>query len=180
MAGYPIDEVEAAFREYWETGAVGEDWDGFADMFTGDARYIEHFLGNRNGREEIRAWINETMEAYPEIYTAYEWHMAAPDGRVVVYMQNRRDNPEPGGAPIDFPGITILQYAGDGKFSSEEDFWSVKAGIDTSKGYAEACARFDPAHPSKRTRQAWGAGPAWTRGAASYAQRAGSPGVGLP
>ena len=34
-------------------------------------------------------------------------------GRAVVYMQNRRDHPS-GRGVIDFPGITILQYAGDG------------------------------------------------------------------
>ena len=46
-------------------------------------------------------------------------------------MQNRRDNPEPGAPPIDFPGITVLQYAGDGMFSLEEDFWSLPEGIET-------------------------------------------------
>jgi hypothetical protein len=30
-----------------------------------------------------------------------------------VYMQNRRDHPS-GTGTIDFPGITILGYAGDG------------------------------------------------------------------
>ena len=73
------------------------------------------------------------MEEYGEIYTAYEWHMIDDDGRVVVYMQNRRDNPEPGAPPIDFPGMTVLQYAGNGKFSLEEDFWSLPEGIETLK-----------------------------------------------
>ena len=78
-------------------------------------------------------------------------------------MQNRRDNPEPGAPPIDFPGITVLQYAGDGMFSLEEDFWSLPEGIDTAKRYAAACKQFDPEHPAKRTRQDWGSGPDWTR-----------------
>lgn len=34
MAIYPIEEVEAAFRAYWQAGAVGEDWDRWADLFT--------------------------------------------------------------------------------------------------------------------------------------------------
>ena len=37
--------------------------------------------------------------------------------RVVFYAQNRRDSPEPGQPPIDFPGVSILHYAGDGKWS---------------------------------------------------------------
>ena len=134
MTQFDRDEVEAAFRTYWQLGAVGEDWDAWCDQcFTEDVTYIEHILGSKNGREEVRAWIKPTMEDYGEIYTAYEWHMVDDDGRVVVYMQNRRDNPEPGAAPIDFPGMTVLQYAGDGKFSLEEDFWSLPEGTDTAE-----------------------------------------------
>ena len=44
----------------------------------------------------------------------------------------------PGAPPIDFPGMTVLQYAGDGKFSLEEDFWSLPEGTDTAKRYAAA------------------------------------------
>ena len=120
------DEVETAFRNYWQLGAVGEDWDAWCDKcFTEDVTYIEHILGDKDGREAVRAWIKPTMAEYGEIYTAYEWHMVGDGGRVVVYMQNRRDNPEPGAPPIDFPGMTVLEYAGDGRFSLEEDFWSL-------------------------------------------------------
>ena len=106
MGGHDVhrDEVEAAFRNYWQLGAVGEDWDAWCDeCFTEDVTYIEHILGNKDGREEVRAWIKPTMEEYGEIYTAYEWHMVGDDGRVVVYMQNRRDNPEPGAAADRLP-----------------------------------------------------------------------------
>lgn len=68
--------------------------------------------------------------------------------------------------PIDFPGITVLQYAGDGKFSLEEDSWAVNAGMATAKEYAAACAEFDPEHPKRRTRHEWGSAPEWTRPAA--------------
>ena len=169
------DEVERAFQRYWELGAVGESWDEWVDeCFTDDVTYIEHILGNKNGREEVRAWIKPTMEEFGAIYTAYEWHMVGDDGRVVVYMQNRRDNPEPGKPPIDFPGITVLQYAGDGKFSLEEDFWSLTEGTETAKQYFKACKQFDPDHATKRTRNDWGNGPAWTQGAKSYDESRGA------
>lgn len=170
MASYAKDEVEAAFQNYWRLGAVGEDWDGWVDeCFTDDVTYIEHVLGDMSGREEVRAWIKPIMEDYCELYTAYEWHQIGDDGRVVVYMQNRRDNPEPGAPPIDFPGITVLQYAGDGRFSLEEDFWSYPGAIEASKRYAEVAASIDPGHKERRTRLDWGSGPAWTRGADSWA-----------
>src|SRR5205085_2118060 len=83
------------------------------DLFTDHAVYIERVLGHMTGRREIKPWITQIMAAYPELYTVYEWHMIDGD-RVVFYMQNRRDNPEPGAPPLDFPGISILHYAGGG------------------------------------------------------------------
>ncbi len=169
MSEFNRDEVEAAFRNYWLLGAVGEDWDAWCDeCFTEDVTYIEHILGSKNGREEVRAWIKPTMEDYGEIYTAYEWHMIGDDGRVVVYMQNRRDNPEPGAPTIDFPGMTVLQYAGNGMFSLEEDFWSWTEGGATFKEYVDQSKKFDKDFRLKRTRRNWGNGPEWTRGASTY------------
>jgi hypothetical protein len=166
------EELEEAFRRYWQTGAVGEDWDGFADCFTDDAVYVEHVLGSLRGRQAIRTWIVATMQDYGELYTVYEWHMVdEASGRIVVYMQNRRDHPS-GQGTIDFPGITILGYAGAGLFGYEEDFWAVPAARRAFRDYAEACREIDPDHPQKRTRHHWGEGPAWTRGARSWHQRA--------
>ena len=108
MARFNRDEVEEAFRHYWRTGAVGEDWPGWSDLFTEDAVYHERVLGSMKGRESIRRWILPIMDQYCELYTAYEWHMVDETRRVVVYMQNRRDHPS-GKGVIDFPAITILQ-----------------------------------------------------------------------
>jgi SnoaL-like domain len=174
MAAYDVDEVEQAFRRYWQTGAVNEDWDAWVEMFTDDVDYREHYLGFMRGREAVREWIKPIMQQFGELYTVYEWHMCDPSGRVVVYMQNRRDHPDGVSPPIDFPGITVLQYAGDGRFSLEEDFWAVNRGIETAKEYAEACTAHDPDHPQQRTRRNWGKGPEWARGAPTYAERAGA------
>jgi NAD(P)-dependent dehydrogenase (short-subunit alcohol dehydrogenase family) len=75
MAQFSRDEVERAFQHYWRTGAVGEDWDTWADLFTEGADYVEHVVGTMKGREPIRAWIKPiTLESW-ELYTAYEWHI---------------------------------------------------------------------------------------------------------
>jgi hypothetical protein len=171
MSTYSHDDLERAFRRYWQTGAVGEDWEAWPDLFTEDAEYVEHVLGSMHGRAAIRAWIGPIMARYGEIYTAYEWHMVDPaSGRVVVYMQNRRDHPSGKGC-IDFPGITILDYAGDGHWKREEDFWAVPQAQTAAKEYAEACAKHDPQHAKKMTRRDWGSGPDWTQGAPTYAER---------
>lgn len=147
MGAVSPQELEEAFRVYWQTGAVREDWDAWADLFTEDADYVEHVLGTLKGREAIRAWIKPIMEQYGELYTAYEWHMIDPGrGRVVVYMQNRRDHPA-GAGTIDFPGVTILDYAGGGRWSREEDFWDVPRAREAQRLYEEACRRHDPDHP---------------------------------
>jgi hypothetical protein len=171
MGKFSREEIEQAFQKYWSTGAVGEDGDGFADVFTEDAHYMEHVLGSMNGREEIRSWIKNVMEEFGEIYTAYEWHTIDEESdQAIVYMQNRRDHPS-GTGTIDFPGVTILHYAGEGLFDREEDFWAVPAGRATVEEYAKACEKHDRDHKAKRTRLDWGNGPAWTRGAKSYFDR---------
>jgi len=171
MATVGREELEAAFVRYWRTGAVGEEWDAWADLFTEDAVYVEHVLGTLHGRAAIRAWIKPIMAQYGEIYTAYEWHMVDPEsGRVCVYMQNRRDHPS-GTGVIDFPGITILQYAGGGRFSYEEDFWAVPGAQRATEAYEAARRAHDRAHRAKQTRHDWGRGPEWTQGGRSYAAR---------
>ena len=171
MARYGRDEIENAFRRYWQAGAVGERWDDWADLFTEDADYVEHVLGNLKGREAIRAWIKPIMEQFCELYTVYEWHSVDPElGRVVVYMQNRRDHPS-GKGVIDFPGITILDYEGNDRWKREEDFWAVPAAHQSVSDYSAACKQYDPDHQQKRTRFNWGDGPDWTRGARTWFER---------
>jgi len=171
MPTYSNDELESAFIRYWRTGAVGEEWDAWADLFTEDARYVEHVLGSMHGREAIRAWIKPIMAQYGEVYTAYEWHVVDPaTGRICVYMQNRRDHPS-GTGVIDFPGITILHYAGGGKFDYEEDFWAVPGATKSTEEYEAARKAHDRDHRKKMTRLDWGRGPEWTQGGRSYAER---------
>ena len=170
MAKYTREELEQVFQTYWRTGAVGEDWDAWADLFTTDCEYVEHVYGTMRGRETVRAWIKPIMERYGELYTAYEWHVVDPDrGRVVVAMQNRRDDPG-GGPPIDFPGVTILDYAGGGLWSREEDYWSTR-GREAAMRAWEAAVRTHPDAAARRTRRDWGNGPDWTRGGGSWAER---------
>ena len=50
----------------------------------------------------------------------HEWTMV--DGpRVVSFWQNRLPGSAPDGGPLQAPGISVLHYAGNGKFSYELD-----------------------------------------------------------
>lgn len=159
---FDLDEVEREFRRYWRVGLVAEDWPAWCQLFTEDVVYDERILGTLRGRAAVEAWIVPLMAKWPEIYGVYDWHVADPSGRVFFRMENRRDRPG-GGAPIDFPGVTILQYAGGGRWSHQEDYWATLAAKDTAIEYAKLMAAHDPGHRARATREDWGAGPAFTR-----------------
>jgi len=162
-ARFTRDEVDEAFQHFYRLGCVVEDWTGWADLFTDDARYVEHFWGELHGRDEIRAWIDPVMSGVPEIYTVLEWYMVDGD-RVVWRMQNRRDNPDPDGPPyFDFAGLSVAEYAGDGAWSYEEDYWDVRGARETAEGYAAACRAMQPDLRTKLSRKHWPDGPAWAR-----------------
>lgn len=167
MPTFDVEEVEAEFRRYWQAGMIREDWNAWADLFAEDVVYYERVLGTMRGRETVRAWIVALMEQYGEIYGIYDWHHADPSGRVVFRMNNRRDHPS-GEGFIDFPGITVLQYAGKGLWATEEDYWDQRLGVAQFQEYEAALAAHDSDHREKRTRLHWGDGPAWTQGQASF------------
>jgi len=167
VAAFELAEVEEAFRHFWYTGMIREDWNAWADLFTEDVVYDERVLGTMRGRETIRQWIVPLMEQYGEIYGVYDWHAADPSGRVVFRMVNRRDHPS-GKGVLDFPGVTILQYAGNNQWSSEEDYWAEKLGIQQFQEYEAALKAHDPDHRTERTRNDWGKGPDWTIGKTSF------------
>jgi hypothetical protein len=162
MTAFERAEVEEAFRHLWRVGPVGEDWDAQARLYTDDAVYIDHYYGKKSP-EEFRLWCNSLMnDDFPELYTVYEWHVV--DGnRVIVHMQNRRDNPDPSGRPIDFPGLTVYEYAGDGRWRYEMDYWGTAAAVAAGRAYRDAVDRFDPEHPRRRTRLNWPTNPDWAR-----------------
>ncbi len=159
---FDLAEVEAQFRRYWRTGIVHEDWPAWCALFTEDVCYDERILGSMHGRAAVQTWIEPLMAKWPEIYGVYDWHVADPSGRVFFRMENRRDRPG-GGPVIDFPGVTILQYAGDGLWSHQEDFWATELARDTAVLYERLRRAHDSEHRARRSREDWGHGPAWTR-----------------
>jgi hypothetical protein len=158
------DEVEAAFAHWYATGPVGEDWQTWVELFTDDVYYCDHFWGPLYGKDEMKVWIAASMGGVPEIYTVLDWYTI--DGeKVCFHMQNRRDNPDPDGPPyFDFPGLSTLWYAGDGKWLAEEDFWDLSGARRTAKLYDDACAKTGVTDPRDRmTRKHWPASPDWAR-----------------
>ena len=118
MADFSRDEVEAAFINYWVTGCIRENWEAWVDLFVDDVEYVDHWWGPLHGKEEVKVWIAASMGGVPEMYTPLDWYVIEGE-KIVFHMENRRDNPDPEGPPyFDFPGVSTLWYAGDGKFAA--------------------------------------------------------------
>jgi len=124
------EELEQAFETYQrvaaDAGRTG-DWASWADLFTEDAEYVEHLYGTMRGREAIRAWISETMSTYPgNAMPAFPigWSVIDEDkGWVICQVWNRMEDPGDGSIHQAY-NVTILKYAGDGRWSYEEDIYN--------------------------------------------------------
>ena len=127
---YPRAELEQAFVDYQahgaEAGRTG-DWSRWADHFTEDATYIEHHYGTFTGREAIREWITGCMSEFPgNVMPEFpvEWYIVDEDrGWIVCQIWNRMADPGDGSIHQAY-NLTVLKYAGDGLWSSEEDVYN--------------------------------------------------------
>jgi hypothetical protein len=149
------DEVESAFRHYFLTGPVHEDWKAWSQLFTEDATYNDHFWGTFHGPSEIQRFLEGTMSFAAHVYSPLVWYVI--DGARIVYkVVNRADNPEPGDDPLEFPSLQVIQYAGDGRWSSEDDWWTVAEMKLFNQRYAAARERAGQNAIDPLSRSDWG------------------------
>jgi hypothetical protein len=122
-----IEQAYAAFHGQVEGYASSGNWDGFADLFTEDAVYKEHAFGEFHGRDAIRTWSVKTMTSFPgSVMTGFPlaWSVVDPaSSRLICEVRNLM--PDPGdGSVHEESNLTIMTYAGDGRFSREEDIYN--------------------------------------------------------
>lgn len=111
-------ERYVATRERVTAGELG--WEALAEFFTDDAVFVDPAWGRVEGLENIRQFLKESMAGLETWSFPHEWTMV--DGpRVVSLWQNRLPGAGPDGAPLAAPGLSVLHYAGNGKFSYELD-----------------------------------------------------------
>jgi predicted SnoaL-like aldol condensation-catalyzing enzyme len=159
---HPREEVAAAFAEFSRRGAEARDWPAWADLFTDDALYIEHNLGTFHGRDEIKAWIVSTMADHKAMTFEIPWSMIDGD-RVAFYIWNLLPDPAGGSAEYKFPNSTVIHYAGDGRWSYEEDYYNPADAARVFTEWFTAGGRRDtPADPSLRGVVDWSPEPVAT------------------
>jgi hypothetical protein len=140
MSRFERREVEDAYRNFVAVGDSG-DWNAWADLHTEDCVWVEHHLGTFEGREAIRKAIVEVMKPVPMMTFPVGWH--AIDGhRVVFYPWQVMPDPKGGDEVYRFGCVTILEYAGDGLFSLQEDLYNPREADAVMKRWVEAGGRF--------------------------------------
>lgn len=133
-----------------------------AELFTADGKYRDHFYGTFAGPAEIARYLEGTMGAVPAVYNPLVWYTI--DGNRVVYkLLNRVDNPESGEPPIDFESLQIITYAGNGKWSAQEDWWVMYEMKKFSTAIEEARRKFPVPSNTELSRKDWGQWIDWAR-----------------
>jgi SnoaL-like domain len=129
MTTQPISELREAYDHFSRVSdecAASADYNAFADLFTTDCTYIEHVFGEMLGREAVREWIVPLMKMYPNDQMTYthDWVLFdAENGRVIFCA--RTHMPDLGdGRAYSTTNWSMIDYAGDGLFSREEDIYN--------------------------------------------------------
>jgi|AACY02.9.fsa_nt_gi hypothetical protein len=141
MGRWSRDELQRAHDNFVATAARSAatgDWTAWSELFTEDAEYEEHLYGKMSGRTEILAWISKTMAQYPNRHMTsfpHDWCVCDEErGWWICQIQNRFEDPGDGQV-YQSPNITILTYAGDMRFSREEDVYNPSNFIPAVKGW---------------------------------------------
>lgn len=118
-------EARAAYARYVgmrEQVQRGElTWSAIAQAcFTPDVVVIDPAWGRTEGRDAVARFMDESMAGLDDWTFPEEWTMVDGD-RVVTFWWNRLPGQRPDGTPNQAPGVSILHYAGDGRFDHELD-----------------------------------------------------------
>lgn len=136
MQTFEREEVEAAYRNFVAVGDSG-DWNAWADLHSEDGVWVERHLGRFEGREAIREAILEVMKPVPMMVFPVQWHVIEGN-RVVYYPWQVMPDPQGGDADYRFGCVTILEYAGDGLFSYQEDLYNPREGQAVIEAWIQA------------------------------------------
>jgi ketosteroid isomerase-like protein len=118
------DEARETYRQYVQRRRDIEagkfPWSSLVDFFTDDAVFLDPAWGRTSGRKNLEEFFERSMAGLEDWNFPEEWTIV--DGyRVVSFYWNRLPGTREDGRPVQAPGISVLHYAGNGKFSYEMD-----------------------------------------------------------
>ena len=124
MTSFPPEEIRSTYDRYLDARAkveAGElGWEALAAFFTDDATFIDPAWGRIRGIDAIKEFLIESMAGLEDWTFPHEWSMVEGD-RLIARWQNRLPGRRADGTPYEAPGYSLMVYAGDGRFSYEED-----------------------------------------------------------
>jgi ketosteroid isomerase-like protein len=121
---HPRTEIEAAIERYLEVRSDAEEgrsgWDALDQLFTDDATFIDPAWGRVTGIDALRHFWRESMQGLDDWRFPNLWSTIDGD-QVVLRWTNRLPGQREDGSFYEVPGVSLMTYAGDGRFSYEED-----------------------------------------------------------
>jgi ketosteroid isomerase-like protein len=123
MSEWPEEEIRATYRRLVESRQRcdrGEiPWSALDEYFTDDVVFVDPAWGRTEGIENVRAFLDESMKGLEEWSFPEAWTMVEGNRLVTMWIQRmgQRDD----GGYDEIPGISVLYYAGDGRFCYEMD-----------------------------------------------------------
>ena len=134
---FSIGEMGCAWEEFLRLGARGRDWPAWAALFTDDATYVEHCIGRFHGAAGVLAFILEAMKPVAPMTFSLDWAILQPP---YVAFDIWNHLPDPGdGQRYSFSNLTLLEYAGNGRWKLEEDFYAPRDSARSAIPSAKAC-----------------------------------------
>lgn len=144
-----VYKAYCAERDRCEKGEA--PWSALAAFFTDDAVFTDPAWGRVEGIEAVRRFLDDSMAGLEGWTFPHLWTMV-DDDRVVSAWMNRLPGSDDQGRPHEALGVSILEYAGDGKFRSETDVLNMVEVMEvvTASGWAPGPDVNAPPMPPRR------------------------------
>jgi len=113
-----------AVRHRIDEGLEPDGFRALADFYTEDAVYVDAAWGRIEGKQAIAEWLEHSMVGLGDWRFPIEFTAIEGDDVVVKWTQIIPGT-RPDGTPCTQSAYSRLRYAGDGKFSYEEDTYNM-------------------------------------------------------
>jgi ketosteroid isomerase-like protein len=155
MGRFSPEELTEAWETYRRTREridAGELWwDALREHFTEDAVFVDPAWGRIDGRDAILRFLEDSMRGLEDWTFPLEW-MALDGDYLITGWQNRLPGQRPDGSLYQVPGMSRIRYAGDGRFSFEQDLINMLHMLEVMKesGWKPKAGFQNPPHDRQR------------------------------
>lgn len=118
---FSYDEVLNAFENYVNLGPIKQHWNEFVELFIDNVVYIVNENTVYYGKEAIKRHLKNRSKKVPKMsFSRIDW-FEIEQNRVTFYIWNEMTSKS--GKHYRLPQVSIIYYAGNGKWKFQEDFY---------------------------------------------------------